>query len=98
MTHDLRQSCLSPLYIFFQTSKKGCTKQSIYSVQLQLQMPTRVHVNKIEVGLGSYLEKEPNPSIPSLLSLSVSLFIYLEPVEYLSVKPARKKEIKEYNH
>ena len=67
-------------------------------MQLQLQMPTRLHVNKIEVGLDFYLEKGTK-SFYTDFAVSFCIFIYLlEPVEYLSVKPARKKEIKEYNH
>ena len=91
MTHDLMQSCLSPLYIFFQTSKKGCTKQSIYSVQLQLQMPTRVHVNKIEVGQGSYLEKRTK-SFYTDFAVSFCIFIYLFRTRGIPVCQASKKE------
>lgn len=67
---------LNPLYIFFQTSKKGCTEQSIHSVQLQLQMPTRLHVNQIGVGLGSYLEKGAK-SFYTDFAVSFCIFIYL---------------------
>jgi hypothetical protein len=52
-------------------------------------MPTKLHLNKIEVGPCAYLDKEPIPL--THLPVSFYIFIYLFRTRGIPVKPTRKK-------